>query len=230
MTQNATWRARRGSGTSRWAAVVAVIIVVVVASVFVVERGVSTSTETSTSSPNSTSTGTPPSLNGLKLALTLNSSTISSGQGIAATVEDLNTMTTPLNISAAADWPIGGLSTGPCGSLNYPIGIAVLKGNYELANVSSVNALQIYQPGPYACPMILSDIEGFYFQPSSDNATVLGSCQPEASGCFSETVNSTVTFSGYYSGTTFTPFPAGTYTVVAGDEWGDIVVLHFLVA
>lgn len=220
-------KARGGIGRSSLAAIVVVVVVIAGAAVLVTQTSHPQVTATSTS--YSTSTGSSSSLDKLDLSLTLNASTISSGQGITATVEDSNTLSAPLNVSASADWPIGSLALGPCGTLNYPVGIAVLQGDYNLSNVSSVSALEIFQPGVYACPMILSSIQSFLFQPSSDNATVYGSCEP-GGACLTETAESAVAFSGYWSGGTFVPFPSGVYTVVAGDEWGDIAILHFVVA
>jgi hypothetical protein len=161
----------------------------------------------------------------------LNSTRVSSGQAIAATVDEFNTMVAPNNVSVSSDWPLQGLAVGACGSVNYPVGLAVLRGNYDLANVTSGTALQIYQPGAYGCPIVLSGISSYLFQASSDNATVIGSCQPGA--CLNETMGATVSVSGYWTGgaaTAFTSFPAGVYTVVAGDEWGDITLSHFAVA
>jgi hypothetical protein len=123
-----------------------------------------------------------------------------------------------------------GLAVGACGSLNYPVGLAVLRGNYDVANFSSAKALQIYRPGISACPMILAGIGSFGFQASSDNATIFGGCQAAGGGgCITETINSTVSFNGYWSGSGFKSFSNGVYTVVAGDEWGGIAILHFTV-
>ena len=106
----------------------------------------------------------------------------------------------------------------------------MLSGNYDITNVSSGKALQIYQPGAYNCPGILAGIGSYAFQASSDNATIFGSCQVGGSGgCISERVNSMVLFNGHWSGNVFMGFPSGICTVVAGDEWGDLVILHFAV-
>ncbi len=159
----------------------------------------------------------------------LNGTSISTGEELTATAVDVNTLTTADNVSAAKDWPIGNLAIGPCGQLNSPVGIAVLSGNYDAANVSSGKSLQIYDPAVYACPAMLSGIDGFLFQPSSDNATVYGSCGSAA--CFNETASATLSVTGYWTGgpSTFTSFPSGVYTVIAGDEWGGIAILHFAV-
>ena len=140
-----------------------------------------------------------------------------------------NTLTTSNNVTAAAAWPIPGLAVGPCGPLNYPVGVAVLQGNYNAGNVSSGKTLEIYRPGVVACPMVLVKIGGFEFQPSSDNATLEATCQQGGGGCMTEIVNATVSFDGYWNGSAFTSFPSGVYTVVAGDEWGGVAIVHFTV-
>jgi hypothetical protein len=218
-----------------WVAVSVVIVLVVAAFVFVIEGGLGTSQAPATRSTSfsATSMGIRSPNNGLRLILTLNSSSISAGGGIAATVDEVNTMTSPNNVSASESWPIGELALGPCGSLNYPVGLAVFRGNYDTTNASSGKALQLYRPGLSSCPMILAGIGSFVFQASSDNATIFaGSCRV-GNGCLNEMVYSTVSISGYWSetpqGAVFTGLPIGSYTVVAGDEWGDIAVLHFVV-
>ena len=239
-------RSRRALGTASVAAVILVVAIVGVASILVIGTGVgvsqasgtssvsstsmvsSTSTASSTGASTSTSVASPAS--GLELTLALNGTSISTGEEITATATDVNTMTTANNVSAAKEWPIGNLAVGPCGPLNTPVGIAVLSGYYDAANVTSGKALQIYNPGIYACPAILAGIDGFLFQPSSDNATVYGSCGSAA--CFNETASATVSLTGYWTGgpSTFTSFPSGVYTAVAGDEWGGLAILHFTVA
>lgn len=220
---------RRGTSAATWVVVLVVVALAGAASVFVIESGSgalqTSSTHTVSSFTTSTSAKSPAS--GLELSLTLNITDISSGQGVAATVDEANTGTAPINVSASADWPIQGLAVGPCGSLNYPVGLAVLRGNYDVVNVSSAKVLQIYRPGISACPMILAGIGSFEFEASTDNATIFGGCQPSGGGCLSEIINSTVSFNGYWNGSALTSLPSGVYTVVAGDEWGGIAILHF---
>lgn len=233
-------RSRRALSAAAWAAVLIVVALAGVASVFVIENGAGVSgpssttilsTMSSTSSASALSTSVSSPGNNLELSVVLNTSSIghSTGKGIATTVVETNRLTTPNNVSAAADWPMGNLAVGPCGHLNYPVGISVVQGNYDAGNVSSAKALQIYQPVAIACPMVLAGITSFEFQPSSDNATILGSCQPRGGGCLSEIVSATVSASGFWNGSMFTSFACGRYTVVAGDEWGGIAILHFTV-
>jgi hypothetical protein len=78
--------------------------------------------------------------------------------------------------------------------------------------------------------MILSDINEYVFQPSSDVATIFQSSGTNPVS--TENMNAEVQTNGYWMASqnlneyNFTP---GVYTVVAGDEWGALVVLHFTV-
>jgi len=208
-----------------------VVILAGAAAVFLIESGVggTQSSKTYTVSSSATSMNAQSPEGGLELSLTLNATDLSAGRGVAITVGEANLGTAPINVSASKDWPLQGLAVGACGALNYPVGVAVLSGNYAVSNVSSGMALQIYQPGVSSCPMILAGIGSFVFQASSDNATIFGSCQQGGGGCLSETVNATVSVRGYWGGDAFKSFPSGIYSVVAGDEWGGIVILHFAV-
>ena len=215
--------------SSEWVAGVIVVLLAGAGAVYLVENGGAQTAGTYTVSSSATSPRAQSPVDGLELSLALNASNTSVGHGLSATVEEVNVKDGETNVSAAADWPIQGLAVGPCGSLNYPIGIAVLRGSYDLSNLSSGKALQIYQAAAGGCPMILAGIESFVFQASSDNATVYGSCRPGGLPCLSEQVSSSVSVAGYWSGGAITDFPAGIYPVVAGDEWGGVAILHFAV-
>ena len=173
------------------------------------------------------------SVDGLALSLLLNSTRIRPGQGISITAQEKNTLSTVNNVSASADWPLRGLSVGPCGPLNFPVGVAIVQGYYTSSSVSAGRPLNLYQPGPYYCPATLSGISAYVFQPSSDKASVVGSCPPNP--CFTENMSSTIGAKGYWienllPGAAFSEFAPGLYTAVGGDEWGTLAVLHFLVA
>jgi hypothetical protein len=73
------------------------------------------------------------------------------------------------------------------------------------------------------CAQLIRLITGYDFLPNSSNAAImpggdLGSPTPMSA---SESVNGT-----YTQGFQLTPFAVGTYTVVAGDEWGDLEFLY----
>ncbi len=166
------------------------------------------------------------SAGGLLVRLELNSSRIASGATVGINVSDYNPSPMELNLSKEAAWALDGLSTGGCPSLYYPFGIAVFQGRYTSANVSQAVPLRIFPV--VACPMLVRYITGYLFQPMSDNATVLpGTGEvPMATG---------VSVSGTYNTTgnqlnRLTPFTPGTYTVVAGDEWGNLAFAYFVVA
>jgi hypothetical protein len=172
------------------------------------------------------------SVNGLKLSLSLNSTTLQSGQKVTIVIDEQNTLSVENNILSSRNWPLNGLSLGPCGTLNYPFGVAILQGYYSSANVATATPLILYDPGAiYHCPMILSEITAYVFQPSSDTAAIFGSCGPNP--CFTTKINAEVRATGYWTGSptaTLTNFTPGVYTVVTGDEWGISAVLHFVVS
>ena len=173
------------------------------------------------------------SVSGLELSLSLNSVQLQRGQSIGATVTVFNSLGTVNNVSAASEWPIKGLTTGACGTLNEPLGLALFQGYYASQNISSaVAALELYYPGVYNCPAIL-DVKYYLFQPQTYSATigVTPSFGPQTPYpiTVSVGVNGSWTGSAVNQSAAHHLFSPGIYTVVAGDEWGDILMLHFVV-
>ena len=168
--------------------------------------------------------------NGLQLQLSINATSVAPGQSVGISVDEYNTLTQANNLTASDGWPVAYLSDGPCGYLNQPMGFAVLSGNYVAANVSSAEPLQIYAPGVYSCPLMVGGIHGYDFAPMNSTAEVYAMCSPEP--CLQIQADATSTVRGYWpqpSATTMENLPQGVYTVVAGDEWGNLVLLHFSV-
>jgi hypothetical protein len=194
---------------------------------------VNLNTVTATTPFNNGNSATSKSISGLSLSLSLDSKTYQSGQEVGIDIDEKNTLSRTNTITASAKWPVSGLGVGPCGALNYPFGIAIFQGNYTAANISSGTLLQIYEPNIYHCPMILTDISSYVFQPLSDSAAVFQ--MSESTAVFTAGMNAEFepAPTGYWAsnnvGATFTNFEPGVYTVVAGDEWGDLVVVHFTV-
>ncbi|MDE1764542.1 MAG: hypothetical protein KGH88_09940, partial [Thaumarchaeota archaeon] len=118
-------------------------------------------------------------------------------------------------------WPVKGLNMGPC-ELD-PVGIAIYEGNYSLENVAVARPLQLYQNGTYMCPMLVT-VDGYVFEPSSDKAIT-----ETPNGNSTGEMKYHATFDGFYSARGFEQPPAGTYTVVGGDEWGHVAIQHFTV-
>jgi hypothetical protein len=172
------------------------------------------------------------SVSGLSLSLSIDSATYQPGQSVNIAIDEVNTLTKTNNVSAAGNWAFPGFSVGPCGTLNYPFGIAIFQGYHTAGDLTSVTPLKLDNPNAvYPCPMILADISTYAFQPSGDNADVfqLGGTEP----VLTEQMNAQIDPTGYWTGNaneTLTGFAPGVYTVVAGDEWGALVVLHFTVS
>jgi hypothetical protein len=152
------------------------------------------------------------------LSLNLNLSTSYNGW-VILTVYEFNTLDRTNNVSAAGSWPsnaslfqwVQELYEANVGMAGYEI----LQGNYGVSNFTQGTALWL-QPPPSllgCCGLGEGSPTSYAFQPLSEANVLSGS------------------YAGYFvGGSTYTPFSPGTYTVLAGDEWGDVAILHFTVA
>jgi hypothetical protein len=164
----------------------------------------------------------------------LNSTVYQQGDSITVTIDEKNTLTTANNITAANEWPVSyWLGAGSCNTLNYPFGIAVVQGYYDANSISAATPLKIF-------PLIYCPYESiaysYNFQPSSDLAYINTSFGSEPSPI---RMNINITLTGVWDNWTNTGsetvqaainFPSGIYTLVGGDEWGTLVILHFRVS
>lgn len=190
--------------------------------------------------PTSTATYTPVTLdqysstvvsgNGLSLTLSLNSTTYRPGEQISITISEMNILAIENNIRAANRWAIQGLRLGPCRTV-YPFGISILQGYYDAKNVGAITPLQLFDPNAaYHCPVYTAAVS-YNFQPSSDIAAIYTGYDSEP---WSINMTAKVTSAGFWTGSrpnaTFSDFTPGIYTVVGGDEWGALVVLHFTIS
>ena len=188
---------------------------------------VSTSTVTSTMTSISTDTSiftlgilvptsSASTLNSLTgLSLNLNLSTNANGQ-LVLTAYELNTLDRINNVSFGSSWPNAPLwqwTEYDC-SEGSMMGYEILQGNYASNNYTQGMALWIH-PVTIAqggC-MLVPDNDSYSFEPLSVRSLVSG------------------TYVGYWiEGETYTPFAPGTYTVLAGDQWGQVAILRFIVA
>ena len=171
------------------------------------------------------------SANGLNLTLSMNSNTFKSGDTVSITIEEKNTLTTDNNVPVADLWPVQGLNDGPTGTVNYPFGISILQGYYDASNIASITPLILYDPNaPYAGPMELAGIISYDFQPSSDIADIYTKYDSEP---LSMNMTAGIKVVGFWiSGlnATSSNFTPGIYTVVGGNEWGALAILHFTVS
>jgi hypothetical protein len=168
---------------------------------------------------------------GLGLTLSLNSTTYHPGEQVTVTINEMNILPIRNKIHAADGWPIEGLTLSPCGTFNYPFGISILQGYYDAKDVGGITPLQVFDANVlYTCPAPLAAV--FYdFQPWSNIATIYTGYNSEP---WSTNMTAQVTSAGFWTGSwpnaTFSNFTPGIYTIVGGDEWGALVVLHFTIA
>jgi hypothetical protein len=170
---------------------------------------------------------------GLSLTLSLNSTTYHPGEQISVTIHEKNILAIENNIHAADEWPVEGLRLGPCRTV-YPFGISILRGHYDAKSAAAIAPLRLFDPnGVWHCPMILAGIIAYDFQPGSDVAAIYTSYDSEP---WSINMTTKVTSAGFWTVThgdptwTFNNFSPGIYTVVGGDEWGALVILHFAIS
>ena len=177
---------------------------------------------------------------GIRLDLSVNSTHLKPGDGIAITLSEHNLHLSSNEVGAWWGWKDHGLRFAPgpgCPTADLPIGFFVLNGYYTKDSISNGHPLQLYMPGSaywgsISCPEILS-ARSYVFDPESSLATIMGTCNPcstvpiELQRQVAGLVDTTQSF---HSPSTFYPFSHGVYTLVGGDEWGDLLLLHFTVS
>jgi hypothetical protein len=172
--------------------------------------------------------------NGLRLGLTL--STSSTG-ALNVTVSEFNTLDHVNDVTDGSGFPPATNRTdfyewygGICS--NSPIGYEVVQGNYGENNFTQGTALALAIQSPVQCAEVGGGSNNYISNPLSDVANL----SRASSGFW---IGSLVAYSGNpcfddldpgpSCPLSFVSFPPGTYSVVAGDEWGQIVVLHFTI-
>ncbi len=221
------------SGVSLPTVAFLVVIIATAAAIGVVST-VGTSAHGTGTETTTTGSAVVRSSSGLDLSLSLDSNMISPGQAVSVSLDEWNTLSIENVVPSASDWPVPGLALGPCGT-NLPIGIEIAQGFYTSSNISSAQGLQLSERGAYSCPVIFASISSYAFEPNSDVAGVMGSCGTNP--CFTDRIESTTNATGYWTGgnppystsPAFSNFTQGEYTVVGGDEWGALAILHFAV-
>src|SRR2546427_2567759 len=122
------------------------------------------------------------------------------------------------------------VSAGPCSQL--PLGVGISSGNFGRNNLSEASLGTIYNLGVTHCPFRFVDIDRFSFTPHSGYLTIL-TTSPEM--LMEPAKVSTQAWGFWTPAPRFDPlFPCcfhsflpGVYTVIAQDEWGQLVITHF---
>jgi hypothetical protein len=185
---------------------------------------ITSSTTTTSNDFNSVSSN---ATNGLSLSLSLDGTTYQPNQEISITVDEANTLPEVNNVPVSNNRPYSSLQAAPCDYIS-PYGIAVFQGNYTTSNFSTGTPLTLYDPH-------VARITSYSFESSSDMAAVIEGSNPSPTNS-TQQMKYDLTINGYWpddnfsSNSQLTGFAPGLYTVVAGDEWGAVVVVHFTVS
>jgi hypothetical protein len=160
--------------------------------------------------------------NGFSLNLSLNSTHFVSGSTISFSVWLNNTENQINDLPAQGSWALPSLAATPCGAA-LPFRLGVIPGYYGSDNVSLARPLQISYLNS-TCPTTapIGVPQHFIMEPHSLQAIV-----KSTTGVQQFDMRATFTANGYASDGNANRF-AGTFTVVLGDEWGDIAITHFV--
>jgi len=157
----------------------------------------------------------------LQLSLLVNGQYQNPSEPVGIDVYLNNTTSKPLTLTDSGNWPRNDLTSGMCSNL--PFGISILNGYYDERNMTGAKSLLLYGTAP--CPF-LPQIKSYTFQPFSTKAT------QECDTLFSCTglvdMKKHFDIGDYVDGNNpHQPFKTGTYTIIAGDKWGNITIRHF---
>jgi hypothetical protein len=192
-----------------------------------------TTSTTMTTSNNSDSVSSG-SNNGLNLTLSLDETTYQPGQSVSITIDEKNLLSTTNSVRATGYLPTE--LTEATGFTNEPsslrFGLVVFQGNYSVSNYSTATPLIIYDPGNEYIGTQVIGPSSCSFQPLSDFTVVEGGSCSSSNGYskMQYELQLNGSWSGYPPGDVLNNFNSGVYTVVAGDEWGNLVVVHFTVS
>ena len=168
------------------------------------------------------------SANGLRLSLDL--WTNSTG-ALDLKVSEFNTLDEVNNVTMGGDFPpIRNTWTGSACSSS-PIGYEIVEGNYGASIFTQATALSLGIQSPVQCAEVMGGSGVISFKPLSDGASLSLASSGFWMGSFEAYSGSTCSNLSPSPGCqlSFVTFPPGPYTVVAGDEWGDVVILHFTI-
>ncbi|MDG7043221.1 MAG: hypothetical protein JRM98_03795 [Nitrososphaerota archaeon] len=169
---------------------------------------------------------------GLQMYLNISPDRFVVGGSITIDISIVNPATHNVTIAAAQDWPISGASLGACNTFNYPMGIAIYSGHYMASNITMAGEpLLLYALVP--CPMVILYVKSYVFAPYGSPTTQWS----DSNGTFyvgSYEIHYASQLSGFWAvppsgASQFRSFPAGNYTVVGADEWGQMAISHFTV-
>ena len=173
---------------------------------------------------------------GLQLSLSVNSTVIPSEDGIQVNSTIFNTLSKENNLTASSDWPIQGLSDSGhlCPVTNsdaFPVGLEFFAGDYGINNVSSAIPLVVWMTIPIECPVQTPENWTYFSFLPKNSSAYIGGFSPNLPKTLSTlalvwAADSTTIGRAFNS---LNSSLAGIYTIAAGDEWGQLALLHFQV-
>jgi hypothetical protein len=198
--------------------VVVAVVVVVIASALVVSPYLNPRVDTFQKHVYDMTT------NGFTFNLEVNTTSFSTTGHVAIAVWANSTSASTNNVTGADFWPFdhARLIGKPCTN-GWPIGVGVMQGHYTADNYTLGSLVIIPQP-EVLCPAKLPP-HWFEFEPAphSSRALVTLGNTPEI-----WVIQSSIVFGQGSLGQG--PLPAGVYTAMAADEWGDLLLTNFRVA
>lgn len=212
-------------------------VIVTVSGAFVLAGNSSADGSSTTSSQSGSVATTTVADKGLGIQLVLS---VTPSRGPVATSFEVNatvwnTLSHPNNVTGVGDYH--GVQFNPLCNTG-PVTFEVLRGYYTAANYTAANftagtPLGIHGVQNMMCIVPTSALSYYVFQPDSDVFT--GPLpQEQGMGAASTTTRSATAADSlmdvYSSGLANPePFPAGVYTVLAADNWGQLAAVHFVV-
>jgi len=190
------------------------------------------SSASTTSSVAGTTTAANPIL-GIKLVLSVSPVQGQEGTSFEVNATVWNTLSRPNNVTGVNDY--NGVQVNPLCNTG-PVIFEVLQGYYTVANFTAGTVLGIHGVQNMMCTVPTSALGYYVFQPNGD---IFSGPLPQEQGSPKNSTAAITTRSAttadslvdIYSGGLASPepFPAGTYTVVAADNWGQLAAIHFTV-
>lgn len=169
----------------------------------------------------------------LRLILYLNTTRLISGQSIDIWADIYNTLprifwvngTLFNEASSNYAWPP--LLEAPCLP---PVSIMIIRGHYTKSSLTEAKPLPMYEHIAHSCTAYHSNY--YLFLPLSNEAVFRGGDISRSMGGFLRANGYYSVREAYHKNSPFgvgkiTPFEPGTYTVVAGDEWGQLALGYF---
>jgi len=162
----------------------------------------------------------------LKLSLSTDEQIMQSGKGLVISISVNNTLPIQEKIKDVDEWPLHDLSLDPC--IPRPFGIAIFDGYYTEQNMTDGKPLPIFNLDAL-CPVI-NATQSYVFEPQSTHATVSTCSDSNLPYCsYTQDMEDKVTIGGTWYEGNLIPFKPGVYTLVGGDEWGDVAIQYFTV-